>query len=504
MAASDTDVINQKKLQAEAIAKLEEIAGSTFNDDDILFEGQKFVLPAGSSIADGARFLARKAKEYEEGTSFVRKYTYRPWDVSYCMMRAFKRLFGSVSHSGTFMSPPQLIEIPSGPGEVVQVPLGEFQIPHLPEVVFTVGGTGDDDWGQVGYVQAYGPKKLSKAINAVFEVIGMELEQASLYRGKAIIHGEMPRFMEVDKINPDRIVYASEVQDAIDTHIMARLDFPDVLKELDISFRSKILLEGEFGVGKTEALNLAAKRAAAREVTFIMVPKDQQHDLIEAMRTARMYEPAVVAFEDVDTVGGADTEANRISSVLDAFDGGQSKTNKVMVLLTTNHVETLHKGMVRPGRIDAIIHIAPPDAEGIRRILEVNMKPGTVDPEMRWHEVAEAMEGYHPAFVVEAASRATRYAIVRQARENGGKASADITVTTADMKAAAYELKRQWDIHTGAKTGADENRLDDALRSALTPAVEKAVELVVAERINHQVGNGNYGVDPEKLPRQVQ
>lgn len=509
MAVADKDAISQRKLQDQVVKELEKLAGKTFNDDDITFEGQRFVLPEGSTLADGARFLAKKAKEYEEETSFVRRYTFRPWDVSYNMIRAFKRLFGSVSHGGSWLRPPTMVEIPDGPDSVVQVPQGTFQIPHLPDVTFVVGSDMDDEWGMIGYVHASGPKRLSKAINAVFDVIQQELETNSLYRGKAIVHGDMPRFLPVDKIDPSRIVYAAEVQDAIDTHIMARLDYPEVLEQLGISFRSKILAEGEFGVGKTELLNLAAKRAAAREITFILVPKDQQHDLVEAMRTARMYAPAVVAFEDVDIVGSAEAEASRVSQVLDAFDGGQAKLNQVMVLLTTNHVDALHKGMVRPGRIDAIIHIAPPDAEGIQKIIEANIPAETIDPEMRWAEVATAMEGYHPAFVVEAASRAMRYAVVRSARANNGKPSAEIVVSTEDLKAAGYELKRQWDIHRGAKTQAEERPLDEALVQALLPAVgervERAVERVVAERLNEQVASEGYAapVNPEKLPRQM-
>lgn len=507
MAASDTNLkIDQKDLQAKARKVLEEIAGKTFGDDDITFEGQRFVLPAGSTIADGARFLAKKAKEYEEGTAFVRKFTYRPWDVSYCMMRAFKRLFGSVSHSGTFMRPPTLVEIPSGPNEVVQVPVGEFQIPLLPEVTFSVGSQHDSDWGIVGTVEAYGPKKYAAEVNAVFDIIGQELEAASLYRGKAIIHGEMPKFFDTDKVDPRKIVYANEVQDSIDTHIMARLDYPEVLSKLGVRFRSKILLEGEFGVGKTEALNLTAKRAAEREITFIMVPKDQQHDLLEAMRTARMYSPAVVAFEDVDTVGSADSEANRISAVLDAFDGSQAKTHDVMVLLTTNHVETLHAGLVRPGRIDQIINIAAPDADGIRRIIEANLHPEQLDQEMKWAEVATAMEGYHPAFVVQATTSSVTNALLRQVRETGSDDEKTVVVSTADLVQAGYELRRQWDIHRGAKTGQDENRLDDALRSSLRPEIERSVELVVGERLNEQVAAAGHGypVELEKLNRQVQ
>ena len=503
-----TTQVAQKQLYRKALEELDKIAGQTFNDDKVRFEGNAIILPEGTTMLENAHFLAKLSKEMEEPTGFQRKYSYRPWDVAYNMQRTFKRVFGAVSHSGTWLSPPTLIEIPSGPNEVVQVPQGTFSIPHLPDVEFSVGSEMDTDWGYVGVVHAYGPKREAGRINAVLSLIGEELAENSLYRGKAIIHGEMPRFIDTEGIDPDKIVYAQEVQDAIDTHIMARLDYPEALARLGRKFRSKILLEGEYGVGKTEALNLAAKRAAQREITFIMVPKDQQHDLLEAMRTARMYAPAVVAFEDVDTVGGAEQESGRISAVLDAFDGSQAKLSEgVMVLLTTNHVQTLHAGMVRPGRIDTIIHISAPDAIGIQKIIEANLNPEQIDPDMRWADVAAAMEGYHPAFIVQAASNSVGNALMRQARSNDGKIDETaIVVSTDDLRQAGYELRRQWDIHRGAKEGADENRLDDALRSTLTPTVERAVEVVVAERINEQfqkVYGAHVQTDPEKLPRQV-
>jgi transitional endoplasmic reticulum ATPase len=473
----------QEQIQAEAIKVLEKLAGDTFGDDDITFEGQRFVLPEHSNLRDAARFINKKADEAEEYTTFHRQYNFVPWDVAFCMVRAFKRLFGSISHTGTWLSPPTLIEVPDGPNSTVQIPQGMFSIPHLPSVTFTIGANRDPEWGLVGVVSAEGPKHMGKAINAVFNIIGEELATASMYRGKAIVYGDTPKFIDVNKIDPSRIIYSREVQDALDTHVMARLDHPEALADLGIPFRSKILLEGEFGVGKTEALNLTAKRAAAQEITFILVPKDQQHDLIQAMNYARAYAPAVVAFEDVDTVAGSENESERVSAILDAFDGGQSKLNQVMVLATTNYVETLHKGMVRPGRIDAIINLTAPDAAGIQAMIEVNIPEESLDPDIKWAEVTAAMEGYHPAFVVEGASRAMRYSLVRKARENGGKVVGTVLVTTQDLVSAATELRRQWDLHNGAKTHSEVPRLDRALTELVTSGVTTVIQEQLDERL---------------------
>ncbi len=180
------------------------------------------------------------------------------------------------------------------------------------------------------------------------------------------------------------------------------------------------------------------------------------------MRTAKLYQPAVVFFEDMDEVsdgGSADT----VTQLLDAFDGLTAKGTELMVILTTNHAERIHKGMLRPGRLDAVLHIGALDAAGVGRMIKRNVPKdllGTVDVT----EVFAHMEGFMPAFVKEAIDRAKRYSLAR----NKGKIK---VLTTQDFVLAADGLRPQLDLMEGNEAHAKHDKVADLLHGIAQKAV---------------------------------
>src|SRR4029077_18616774 len=87
------------------------------------------------------------------------------------------------------------------------------------------------------------------------------------------------------------------------------------------------------------------------------------------LQTARMYQPAVVFFEDLDEISDPSHDGDNVTQLLDTFDGITAKGTEILAILTTNHPERIHKGMLRPGRLDAVIHIGELDANGVGRMI---------------------------------------------------------------------------------------------------------------------------------------
>lgn len=171
------------------------------------------------------------------------------------------------------------------------------------------------------------------------------------------------------------------------------------------------------------------------------------------LHTAQLYAPAVVWFEDIDTVGGADQGSSMyLSRLLDALDGILSKGTEIIAGFTTNHADRLQRGLLRPGRIDTVIHIGELDDAGIEKLIKVVVPPdllGDVD----YAAVAQAFRGYVPAFAKEAIDRAMRYSIAR----NGGFPDA---VTTHDLVSAAQGLRAQHALMEGASEGTGRYTID--------------------------------------------
>jgi transitional endoplasmic reticulum ATPase len=195
--------------------------------------------------------------------------------------------------------------------------------------------------------------------------------------------------------------------------------------------------------------------------TFILVRSGE--DPYAALRTARLYAPAVVWVEDLDVISAGKTRAE-ITRLLDVLDNIQVKGQEVMAGFTTNFAKTIDKGVLRPGRIDSVIHIGSLDAGGYERLVKVLIAPGLLG-EVDYKQVAEAFHGFLPAFAVEAAQRAIRYSVIRDP-------SRPPKITTRDLVEAAKGLYAQLQLVEGAGEAAHAKPTMDTV---LTSHVEEVI-----------------------------
>lgn len=165
-----------------------------------------------------------------------------------------------------------------------------------------------------------------------------------------------------------------------------------------------VLLAGVYGTGKTLTAKVASKFCAEAGITFLYIHK--ANELPHAIRFAKLYcDPAVVIFcEDIDSVtsGKRNVELN---DILNTVDGVDTKGMNLITLLTTNHLETITRAMLRPGRLDAVITIPPPDKVAVQKLLRIYGK-GVIPPNADLTAVGEELDGSIPAIIAEVVKRA--------------------------------------------------------------------------------------------------
>lgn len=482
-ALEENAIIKKTQRQTDSERIVEEIArlgGKLTAEEDIVFSGTKLILPESMTLKEARAFLAEKEQEDERAMSFNRTFKYRPWDGAHATMSALKKAFGAVSQQATqtFFGdiPPQLLTINIGPSTTTQVPWGQMGVVHLPGLQLHLGSKMDAELGQVFAITAQGPRKYRHHVEGIFRLIEAELETNSIYRGQAFDGQNMPQFLDLSGVDPSKVIYSEQTLEQLDANVWSVLRWPDVLQELGMPLKRAVLLEGPYGTGKTLAAYLTAKVAIDSGWSFLLC-RPGQDDLMEVMQTARLYQPAVVFFEDVDTISSA---GETIPRLLDIFDGIKAKGTRILAVLTTNHVEQIHKGMVRPGRLDAVIHIGALDASGFRRLVEAIVPPDLLDIAIDWEALAGAMEGFLPAFAKEAIDRAMRYNVAR----NQGKAT---ELGTADFVAAAQGLRPQLELMEGAKDRVDRTELDAALTKLFADEMQSTIRNEVVDIIQSTV-----------------
>ncbi|MDP9611567.1 AAA family ATPase [Streptomyces demainii] len=466
-----TELSPEEASQRAAMALLAEIGGGRVSESDLVFEGQRFILPEQyrGNVREARRFLERWEEQQSTQHNYSKVFRYRPYDVAHAVTLALKEAFGTTGVGETIQTffgpqPPQFVDVPTGITSSVQVPWGTTAFPPLgPDAQIEIEATRDREAGLLGAVEILAPRAVKAQVDGLFKLIEKHLKASSIYRGKALEGGDQltPRFLDLRKVDASKVVYSDDVLQQLDANVWSLIEHTPLMRELGEPLKRAVLLEGPYGTGKSLAAFLTAQKAEANGWTFLRVrPGD---NLDDAMRTAQLYAPAVVMFEDIDVVAEAGDPA-RISKLLDSFDGIGAKGSEVIAILTTNRKDRIHKGMLRPGRLDAVISINSLDQHGVERLIKAKV-PADMLRVIDYATVYEAYEGFTPAFASEAISRTMRYAIAREGKKPH-------FLSTTDFVGAAQSLRPQLELMAAADEEKTTPTADQALRALVADVVD--------------------------------
>lgn len=476
----EIDETENQRLQEEILAKLAQLGKLRVQDDALTFQGTRFILPASLAgrVGDAVEYLKRWERDQSATYAYGRTFRYRPWDGAAAFDRAMKATFGTsglgeVTRTFFGDNPPQYQTIDVAYGQTAQVPWGEVSFAPI-EATFTLGGTYSEELGPVFRLEVNAPKKYRAHIEAFFQVVEDELRSHSIYRGKAITAAEQPVFLNTGTVDRSKVIYSDEVMAHLDANVWSVIRHADAMRKIGLPIKRQVLLYGPYGTGKTLAGMLTAQTAQENGFTYIQV-RAGEDDLYTALKTAQVYAPSVVMFEDIDVI--STDRSDGVAKLLDVLDGVTNKGVEVMAVFTTNHPDKLHKGLMRPGRLDAVIELAGLDAGGIRRLVQATV-PASLLGELDWNAVVKGFEGLLPAFAKEAIDRAQRYAMAR----SGGVPQ---RLETLDLVRAADGIRQQ----VRMMEGAPEHDNADNISLALSEIVGQTIR-------QHQVGGPNLPLVP--------
>ena len=474
----------EEQLRQAITHMLGKLGSLTVQDDSLRFEGTAFILPANyaGKVQSAIDFLVNWQHQQEKPHQIHRTLAYRPLDGAYAFMQVMRQLTGSTGFGVTKMTMfgpkhPMYRTINISHNETTQVPWGEVKFPSF-EAEFTISQTVDPERGLVSHISCLAPKKYRQHIEAIFTMIEAYLKENSIYRGKAINGAVEPEFFDLTLVDRESVFYSKDVLRQLTANIWVPVRHPEKMRRRKMPLKRAVLLAGPYGTGKTLAGFLTALETDANGWTFIQCRPGVDNPT-EVLQTAALYAPAVVFIEDVDThtAGGTDMD---ISRMLEMLDGMGNKGQDIITVFTTNHLDRIQKGALRPGRIDAVIEIGDLDEDGFRKCVTYTVGANQLAEDIDWHAVAEAFDGFRPAFVVEAARRSIRYAL-------GDSPDGEIEVMgTEDLVLAAHSLRPQLELMKGAKEGANKARFEDLFR--------ETVENVFTRAQNESIGG--FEIEP--------
>lgn len=465
---------------------------------DVKFSGEALVLPERMGI-DAAIDLLKRRKEYEALEVIVQdEFDTFPWDGAVALQRVLKRRFGwaeAVATPSFFGdSPPAMLPVEVGPGNVIHVPWGRFTLPTIASG-FIETGTKQNKKGRTVLALAGKVKRMHEQyVRDLFDELRREIKEHSIYRGKAVkvqftdndgdaLSMPIVSFMDTSGIGEHQLVFSRDLQAAVETNL-----FTPIRRAVDciangIPLKRGVLLGGAYGCGKTLAAVVASRIAVDNGITFVYVEKAA--DLGLAVEFAKQYQsPAAAVFcEDIDRSMSGDRSED-MDTILNIIDGIESKKNNVIVVLTTNALDSINAAMIRPGRLDAVIDITPPNAEAVQRLLRL-YGGNAIAPEADLAAVGFELSGNIPAVIAEVVKRAKLSQLSLQARG---------TVVSELSPAALLEA---------ARTMTRQIALLNKPAAPPAPALESSLAAVLHKTLNNGAKDGLLHRLDERLERVV-
>ncbi len=203
---------------------------------------------------------------------------------------------------------------------------------------------------------------------------------------------------------------------------------PELFKKVGITPPKGILLYGPPGTGKTL---LAKAVAQSTNSTFIeIVGSELVQKFIgegaklvkEIFEMARSKAPTVVFIDEIDALAArrmemgtsGEREVNRTFMQLLAELDGFEPLDNVKVIGATNRKDILDPAVIRPGRLDRLIHVPLPDKDGRKQIFNIHSSRMNFADNINRADVIGRMEGFSGAEIHATCTEAGYFAI----REN--------------------------------------------------------------------------------------
>jgi cell division protease FtsH len=205
---------------------------------------------------------------------------------------------------------------------------------------------------------------------------------------------------------------------------------PKKFEELGAKVPKGILLHGPPGTGKTLLAKAVAHESGAQFFAQSAASFVEMFAGLGAARIrrlfaiARKHEPAIIFIDELDAVGGRrgmdisgekDQTLNQLLVEMDGF----AASGRVVVIAASNLLDKLDPALLRPGRFDRQVFVAPPDVRGREGVLGVHTrkKPlGKVDLSL----VAQQTSGLTGADLANICNEAAIFATRRGAKRIDG------------------------------------------------------------------------------------
>lgn len=251
--------------------------------------------------------------------------------------------------------------------------------------------------------------------------------------------------VSVGSVTLDDVGDMVETKQALTEAVLWPLQHPDTFQRLGVEPPRGVLLYGPPGCGKTflvRALASSGKLSVHAVKGAELMDKwvgSSEKAVRELFARARDSAPSLVFLDEIDALAPRRGQSfdsgvtdRVVASLLTELDGIEPM-NDVVVLGATNRPDLIDPALLRPGRLEKLVFVEPPDADARREILRTSGKSIPLAADVDLDVLASELDSYSAADCV---------ALLREAALTAMRRSIDAADVTAADVAKARETVR--------------------------------------------------------------
>ena len=249
----------------------------------------------------------------------------------------------------------------------------------------------------------------------------------------------------VGSLTLDEVGDMVETKQALTEAVLWPLQHPDTFTRLGVDPPRGVLLYGPPGCGKTFVvralaasgqLSVHSVKGAELMDKWVGSSEKAVRDLFDRARESA---PSLIFLDEIDALAprrGQSSDSgvgDRVVAALLTELDGVEPLRDVVVLGATNRPDLIDPALLRPGRLERLVFVPPPDADARAAILRTSSKSVPLAEDIDLDQLAASLDGY---------SAADCAALLREAALAAMRRNIDAAIVTAEDVGVAQDKVR--------------------------------------------------------------
>ncbi|WP_433264767.1 AAA family ATPase [Micromonospora vinacea] len=215
--------------------------------------------------------------------------------------------------------------------------------------------------------------------------------------------------LDLASVTLDDVGGLDEVKQTLTESVLWPLTYPDTFARLGVQPPRGVLLYGPPGCGKTYLVTALAGSGRANVLSVKgaeLLSKwvgESERAVRELFRRAREAAPTLIFLDEVDAlapVRGQATDGGTtdrvVAALLTELDGIETLRN-VVVVGATNRPDLVDPALLRPGRLERLVYVPPPDGPARAEILRAASRQVPLAPDVDLAALGDELTGFSAA-----------------------------------------------------------------------------------------------------------